>query len=185
MTPVIGITPDGHEPKGQPTEGRYQLRMNYAGAVRAAGGFPVIIPWLANDAEIIAERCDGLLITGGTPGVSSKSGRTEFEMAVIRAAMNAARPLLGVCNGMQLMGRALGAQFVNAIAEQIPGAVDHIPGITANRSCTSDNPGIGHAIAQIGWRQSRTRQQFASSGNHGNRGICCCCICPGWSGRGN
>lgn len=127
MRPLIGITPDGDGPAGAPSEAEYRLRMNYAQAVRAAGGCPVILPWLPGDAGELAARCDGILISGGTPGVLGTEGRTGFEQALIRATLARDKPLLGICNGMQLMGQVLGAGFIDSIAAALPQALDHIP----------------------------------------------------------
>lgn len=127
MRPLIGISPDGDAPQGQPTEAEYRVRMNYAGAVWAAGGCPVILPWLKDGVEDLIGRCDGILVTGGTPGILSKDGRTGFEHALIRAALAAGKPVLGICNGMQLLGQVLGADFVESIPDAMPAALDHIP----------------------------------------------------------
>jgi len=127
MRPLIGISPDGEAPADAPTEAEYRVRMNYAEAIRAAGGCPVILPWHLDDVDEMVHRCDGILVSGGTPGVLSKDGRTVFERALIRAALDRGKPVLGICNGMQLLGQTLGAQFVESIAATIPAALDHIP----------------------------------------------------------
>lgn len=127
MRPLIGISPDGDGPPGEPTETEYRVRMNYAGAIQAAGGCPVVLPWIEDGVIEFVERCDGFLVTGGTPGVLSKEGRTEFERALIRAALDRGKPVLGICNGMQLLGQVLGAEFIDSIAAAEPDALDHIP----------------------------------------------------------
>lgn len=127
MTPIVGITADGTAPDQAPTEAEYVVRMNYASAVRAAGGLPVILPWLQEDAPALIERFDGFLFTGGTPGVFTTPGRTAFERTLLRAALARKRPVLGICNGMQLMGQELGADFIESIGGEIAGALDHLP----------------------------------------------------------
>lgn len=127
MRPLIGISPDGDAPADAPTEAEYRVRMNYADAIRAAGGCPVILPWHLDDVDEMVDRCDGILVSGGTPGILSKDGRTVFERALIQAALDRCKPVLGICNGMQLLGQTLGAQFVESIAAAIPDAQDHIP----------------------------------------------------------
>lgn len=125
--PLIGLTPDQDVPEGQPTEAHYLVRSNYAGAVLAAGGIPVILPYAMPAVAEHVARLDGFLITGGTPGVSVKPGRSEYELALITAALAAGRPLLGICNGMQMIGRALGGRLIESIAGEVPGAMDHVP----------------------------------------------------------
>ena len=127
MRPLIGISPDGDTPAGAVTEAEYRIRMNYADAVRAAGGCPVILPWHMQDVGDLVDRCDGFIISGGTPGVLTKDGRSAFERALIQAALDRGKPILGICNGMQLLGQILGADFIDSIAASFPAALDHIP----------------------------------------------------------
>ena len=126
VRPLIAITPDRCEISDRPTEAEYRLRCNYADAVLRAGGAPAALPYQP-DAASLAETFDGVLVSGGAPGVSDQPGRTDFELALIEAALRLGRPLLGVCNGMQLIGRALGAALVERIADETPGTIDHIP----------------------------------------------------------
>lgn len=125
--PLIGLTPDQEVPEGQPTEAQYLVRSNYAGAVLAAGGIPVILPYaMAAVADFVA-GIDGFLITGGTPGVSVKPRRSEFERALIAAALDAKRPVLGICNGMQMIGLHLGGALIECIKDEVAQPIDHIP----------------------------------------------------------
>lgn len=127
MRPLIGISPDGEAAGHESSEAEYRIRMNYADAIRAAGGCPVFLPWHSDNVDDLAGRCDGILVSGGTPGVLTKDGRTAFERALIRAALRRDKPVLGICNGMQLLGQILGARFVDSIAATVPDALDHIP----------------------------------------------------------
>jgi putative glutamine amidotransferase len=116
--PRIGVTLDLDE-----AAGLYQLKRDYAEAVLAAGGLPVLIAH--GDGPVAGAYlalCDGLVISGGAfdippwrygevprPGCGpSKEGRTDFEWALCEAALAARLPLLGVCGGMQLMNVACG-----------------------------------------------------------------------------
>jgi gamma-glutamyl-gamma-aminobutyrate hydrolase PuuD len=63
--PTIGITPDVTvaDTHVGPTE-RLQLNLDYASAVSAAGGIPVVLPPNLEPADALA-LVDGLLLTGG------------------------------------------------------------------------------------------------------------------------
>lgn len=119
MRPRIGLTLDLSE-DGR----RYLLKREYADAVEAAGGLPLLLPHAAGEPlQALLGALDGLVITGGAfdvppelygearrPGCGpSKPARTEAELAVLRAALSAGLPVLGVCGGMQLLAVAHGA----------------------------------------------------------------------------
>ena len=105
MKPVIGITVEGGTAQGEP---QYDIRRAYADAVAEAGGVPVLLPWGAAPAGDLLPLCHGILISGGAPGVSVTPGRTDFEIALLRGALDKGLPVLGICNGMQLPGQLLG-----------------------------------------------------------------------------
>ncbi len=128
MRPVIGITVDGTASLG---EQHFVLRCNYVEAVTSAGGLPIMLPWQGSEAETLLHLCDGLLVSGGDPGVSVKKGRTEFETSLLRAALASGIPILGICNGMQMLGQILGAELVETRPASGTSGVDHMPGQTA------------------------------------------------------
>lgn len=105
------------------------LPVGYPRLVQAAGGLAVMLPPddPAHAASAVA-RLDGLVIAGG-PDVdpvhydaerSPRTGppapeRDAWELALIRAALAAGTPLLGICRGMQLLNVALGGTLVQHI----------------------------------------------------------------------
>ena len=145
MKPVIGITPDVGESAarpGRPSVPRYELKVAYADAVLAAGGLPIILPYSEdeNAPKQAIELCDALVITGGAfdiapelYGVKKRSdllgplklGRTAYEQRVLRAALDADLPVLGICGGMQLLAVAAGGSLYQDIGDEVPGAFDH------------------------------------------------------------
>ncbi|HSB20228.1 MAG TPA: gamma-glutamyl-gamma-aminobutyrate hydrolase family protein [Anaeromyxobacteraceae bacterium] len=102
---------------------RYLLKREYADAVLEAGGMPVplVYPPPGEAVDLLA-LVDGLVVTGGAFDVPpelygearrpacgpSKPERTEAELALLRQALAARLPLLGVCGGMQLLAVACG-----------------------------------------------------------------------------
>ncbi len=145
MKPVIGITPDVGESAARPARPsvpRYELKVAYADAVLAAGGLPIILPYSEdeNAPKQAIELCDALVITGGAFDIApelygvkkrsdllgpQKMGRTAYEQRVLRAALDADLPVLGICGGMQLLAVAAGGSLYQDIGDEVPGAFDH------------------------------------------------------------
>jgi len=139
--PRIGITPDINNFDAPETE--YVIRQNYADAVLAAGGLPFILPY-TNDVGMYFADVDGLLVTGGRFDIDpalygqtarqsfvTKPVRTGFEKALIDGALGRSIPVLGICNGMQLLAVCLGGQLVQDILSEVEGALEHKPGQSA------------------------------------------------------
>jgi putative glutamine amidotransferase len=120
---------------------RYELKEAYADAVLAAGGLPVVLPYSEDETaatEAVA-LCHGLVITGGAFDIPPelygakagdrlgpmKRGRTAYEQRVLRAALAAERPVLGICGGMQLLAVELGGSLYQDIGDDVQGAFDH------------------------------------------------------------
>jgi putative glutamine amidotransferase len=145
MRPVIGITPDVGESSarpGRPPMPRYELKIAYADAVLAAGGLPIVLPYSEDETSPrqAIELCDGLVITGGAFDIPPelyraskrsdllgpmKRGRTAYEQRVLRAALDADMPVLGICGGMQLLAVEAGGTLFQDIGDEVPGAFDH------------------------------------------------------------
>jgi putative glutamine amidotransferase len=141
--PLIGITPDIGADLAAETE--YAIRRNYCDIVLAAGGVPIILPY-GNAATDYLALIDGLIITGGffdidpalyrqppNKAVVTKSERTEFENRLIAGALALNLPMLGICNGMQLLAVTLGGELIQDILHDVPGALDHNPGTPATK----------------------------------------------------
>lgn len=96
----------------------------YLNAVTSVGGVAVVLPPQPIDAgtarELVASL-DGLILSGGADlnpasygqAAHERTGaprddRDEFEAAVLRAAIDAELPFLGICRGAQVLNVALG-----------------------------------------------------------------------------
>lgn len=84
---------------------------------------------------------DGLILQGGAdvspraygeeplrPEWSGDSVRDAYELELVHEFMEAGKPILGICRGMQLLNVALGGSLYQDIALQRPDAVDHESG---------------------------------------------------------
>lgn len=139
--PSIAITPDASLATPESPFVKYDLKAAYADAVLRAGGLPFIVPYTDDRAlmEQYLDRVSGLLITGGAfdippeaygeqskPGLGVlKQGRTNFELSLLRIALQRKLPVLGICGGMQLLNVAFGGTLVQDIATELPGARAH------------------------------------------------------------
>lgn len=98
------------------------LSVNYVEAMTAAGLTPVMIPSALEPQEAprFVELLDGLVVSGGddvhpgTYGAESTVSKgtnpdvDRFEIALIDAARQAAKPMLAICRGLQILNVALG-----------------------------------------------------------------------------
>ncbi|MBM3117782.1 gamma-glutamyl-gamma-aminobutyrate hydrolase family protein [Jeongeupia naejangsanensis] len=111
----------------------------YVEAAKGAGGLPLLIPALGDTiaaGEILA-HVDGLLLTGspsniephhygGQPveGDFNDARRDATTLPLIRSAVDAGVPVLGICRGFQEMNVAFGGSLHQAVHAQ-PGLLDH------------------------------------------------------------
>ncbi|HWL82339.1 MAG TPA: gamma-glutamyl-gamma-aminobutyrate hydrolase family protein [Roseomonas sp.] len=137
--PLIGLTLDAEQPGGYSKLPWYALRQNYFASVARAGGLPIALPHAPELAEAYLDEIDGLLVTGGAfdvdpalygggpahPTVALKEGRTAFELAMVRGALQRNMPILGICGGQQLLAVALGGTLIQHIPDSIPDALAH------------------------------------------------------------
>lgn len=131
--PSIGITT-----RRANDEGRYELSATYVLAVRAAGGFPVLLPPGEIDPEECFEFLDGIVMTGG-PDVDPKlyggkdhpqlygvdAERDACEIALARAIVEHDKPALCICRGMQVLNVALGGTLVEHVPDEFGNDVVH------------------------------------------------------------
>lgn len=116
------------------------VQTSYTKAILRAGGLPVLIPSDIQEngwPELIA-RFDGILFTGGGdiaiehfdgephPAVYGiEAPRDAIELGLARAAIEAGKPILGICRGLQVLNVAWGGTLYTHIPDQIENALVH------------------------------------------------------------
>jgi putative glutamine amidotransferase len=137
--PAIGITLDSEEPGSYSKFPWYAVRENYASAVAAGGGLPLMLPHELGRVDEYLDLMSGLLVTGGAfdvdpslfgaksthPSVVVKSHRTDFEWAMTEGALTRNMPVLGICGGQQLLNVVLGGTLIQHIPDEIENALAH------------------------------------------------------------
>lgn len=103
----------------------------YVRSVERAGGSPLLVPPGASPAETL-DRVDGLIFSGGsdldpelynaeahpqTAGVIRE--RDDFELRLMRAAMERDVPLLAICRGSQMLNVALGGDLEQHVPDRV------------------------------------------------------------------
>jgi len=104
---------------------------SYVRAVERAGGVPVLIPPGASYDETL-DRVDGLIFSGGsdldpelygedahaeTVGIFRE--RDDFELGLMRAALERDVPLLAICRGSQVLNVALGGDLEQHLPDRL------------------------------------------------------------------
>lgn len=100
---------------------------NYRGALEAVGGVPLFTTELK-----VAQRCAGLLLPGGGDIDPARYGQTPLgkprldpareaaEFALLEIFLQAKKPILGICLGMQMLNVALGGDLQQLVMRHGP-----------------------------------------------------------------
>jgi putative glutamine amidotransferase len=138
--PLIGVTTSEvrraetieQTAEGDPPRHEMALGLTYMRAIERAGGIPVVMPPLNEDAiQPLLDRVSGICLSGGPDldpdsydGPSHpKIGPTEpdldrFELSIARAADERGVPTLAICRGAQALNVARGGSLLQHIPDQ-------------------------------------------------------------------
>lgn len=105
---------------------RVNLTNAYVDAIEKAGGVPIVVPVNTNKENIKAQvsTMDGIIISGGddvNPNLYKEEPVRElgyinpvideFDIEVIKVALEMNKPILGICRGLQVLNVALGGSL--------------------------------------------------------------------------
>jgi putative glutamine amidotransferase len=132
----------------------------YSRAVAKSGGLPVLLPPLPTAPKMVdtyLDRLGGLLLPGGGDVEPHRYGQEpltdalygmvslhdEFDLALVRAAIERDIPVLAVCRGMQVLNVALGGTLVQDLEVEGHWMAEHEVTI-ADDSLLADAAGTVH-----------------------------------------
>lgn len=150
--PIIGVTTYATDAEW----GYWRLKaalipLDYVDAIEAAGGRALLIPPSQAGAKETVAALDAVVFTGGSDINPARYGeaahaetfgiddrRDEGELALLREALAAGIPVLGICRGIQLLNVALGGDLHQ-----------HLPEVVGHDGHKHDPPGtfLQHDVA--------------------------------------
>jgi putative glutamine amidotransferase len=141
MKPLIAVNADVHEAQYHGSAWVYcSLKMRYLRSIQEAGGVPVLIPPLLDDAELGQVLCgaQGVLLTGGADLDPRRDGfmlhpamrilnpvREDFDRRLVRRIAERRLPVLAIGCGMQLLNLSQGGSLFFHLCEDLPRALPH------------------------------------------------------------
>jgi putative glutamine amidotransferase len=134
--PIVGIGSDVVQRKGE--RERAFTYTSYIESLRRAGAVPVLIPPQPENAEVIVEGLDGIVLAGGDdcdpavygearhPAVEPMDPRRQSnELTLARIARERRIPTLGICLGVQMMNVAAGGTLIQDIDSELRTDIEH------------------------------------------------------------
>jgi putative glutamine amidotransferase len=137
--PMIGLNADYRAAKKDAPAFTF-VASGYYDAITAVGGIPVVIPPLADEADLkrVLDMLDGIVLVGGADLDPRRDGfmlhptvrpmetrREDFDRMLMRLAADRRLPTFGIGAGMQLLNLSQGGNLLLHIPEDMPKAVPH------------------------------------------------------------
>jgi putative glutamine amidotransferase len=167
--PLIGVTtsevrrPETATLQGEPPQLEMTLGLRYLQAIERAGGLPVVLPPLPDDAiDAILHHLDAVCLSGGPDIHPSGYDREpdphlgpterwvdEFEIALAQHADTRGLPLLGICRGAQALNVARGGTLIQHLPDVTDGSIRHRQTEPAGRTTHEVRVDRSSSLAQV------------------------------------
>lgn len=162
---------------------RYSLPREYVDAVQEAGGVPMLLPFVANEAEAerILDRLDAVVFTGGNdinPAAWGEAAHPKAKLlpwfkqrsdeAFARLAIERDMPILAICYGCQLVNVVQGGSLHQHIPD-LPKVCD--AHLTDGKTHEIELTGTGLLKEILGYRTGRVNSFHHQSINRLGRGL--------------
>lgn len=111
---------------------------DYEASISLAGGTPWVVDHLTTRQEDVISVANGLLLTGGgdvSPSIygeashflfsAAEAGRDEYEIDLVRRALEADLPVFAICRGTQVLNVARGGTLVQDISREVADSLEH------------------------------------------------------------
>lgn len=159
MDKIIGVSPlyDG-------AKNSYWMLPGYIKMLEEAGATPIILPLTADRKELdcLFNMCGGFLLTGGQDVSPSLYGekksplcgetndeRDMMDSYILKRAVEADKPALGICRGIQLMNAAFGGTLYQDLPYEYGTKVNHHMSPPYDRAVHSVNVVKGSLLYKI------------------------------------
>lgn len=146
VKPVIGLNADHRSARGNLPAYSF-LAAGYFDALSRAGAVPVILPPLAEEADLerLMNLLDGVVLVGGLDLDCRRDGymlhpamqlldprRERFDRMLVRQVAQRRMPVFGIGSGMQLLNVSQGGTLSLHIPEDFPRALPHADSMDPN-----------------------------------------------------
>lgn len=142
IKPIIGIVLDFVKDSAKYSYAAkpwYALRTCYSERIKEAGGVVMMLPYDIDNIELLLSKIDGLVIPGGDEDINPafygqeiisdqvrvNDIRASFEFALTKRALEIDMPILGICNGMQMINVVQGGTLIQHIPDVVKSDINH------------------------------------------------------------